>query len=150
MIAARGEYIAFLDSDDVYLPERLNRHMAAFTSHAPIDVIISGELYWWSWNPSHRGDHGPVNDRDFVPPVTPLRPFVPPDLLCIMLEAGGAATPSICSISFRRSLAMEFGGVPERSRESTRIRRSSDCCCCTVGRSSSTSVLQSTDSTRCH
>lgn len=38
--AARGELIAFLDSDDAYLPEKLERVAAAFASDPKLDILV--------------------------------------------------------------------------------------------------------------
>lgn len=39
--AARGRYIAFLDSDDVWLPDKLEQQMRFFTSNANAAVVFS-------------------------------------------------------------------------------------------------------------
>jgi len=54
--AARGDYVAFLDSDDEYLPEKLEKEMAVFKSESPrLGVVYSdmceiernGAKYLW-------------------------------------------------------------------------------------------------------
>ncbi|MEN6584666.1 MAG: glycosyltransferase [Sulfuricella sp.] len=46
MTVARGEYIAFLDGDDVWLPGKLNRQISFLETHPDFDVVF-GEFYKW-------------------------------------------------------------------------------------------------------
>ena len=47
--AARGEWIAFLDGDDVWLPNRLERSVALALAHRDADMIYARTEYWQSW-----------------------------------------------------------------------------------------------------
>src|SRR5262249_36911577 len=54
---ARGELVTFLDGDDVYLPERLARHVEMFERYPQADVVQSPRELWHSW----RGEDGPAD-----------------------------------------------------------------------------------------
>jgi len=66
----RGRYVAFLDADDVWLPCKLERHVALMEEYPDTGMIYGASLYWHSWtgnpddatrdhvpDPGHSGGH---------------------------------------------------------------------------------------------
>jgi hypothetical protein len=46
---SRGEYVAFLDGDDVFLPTKLERQLAVLQAAPAASMACSQTLYWHSW-----------------------------------------------------------------------------------------------------
>ena len=110
--SARGRYVTFLDSDDVYLPERLARHVAVLEASPEVDVVQSRYLKWYSWgeernriDEDHLGPSFPIFDRAITPPLG-LR----------LLLAAPSFTPGLYNITVRREAALEVGGFEDSFR----------------------------------
>jgi glycosyltransferase involved in cell wall biosynthesis len=109
---ARGTYVAFLDSDDVYLPERLAHHVELLERHPEADMVYGPTLYWHSW----REGAAERDDAEGVLGVAPDSLIEPPTLLTAFLATGGWVLPGICSLTVKRSVATEVGGFEDAFR----------------------------------
>ena len=49
---ASGEFLAFLDCDDLWIPEKLERDVATFARHPTAVLLYSRLLYWYDWRNS--------------------------------------------------------------------------------------------------
>ena len=56
---ARGELLAFLDADDIFLPDKLTRQVGLLREQADAVMVYGNTEYWVSWNPDR-----PVLQRD--------------------------------------------------------------------------------------
>ncbi len=110
--SATGAYASFLDADDVYFPERLARHVAAFGRHPRARLVISREIYWSQWSARER-DQPTGTDKIVGPLARYDEPIEPPMLLRTALRRRGAAMPGMCSVTFDRRLALDLGAIPE-------------------------------------
>jgi glycosyltransferase involved in cell wall biosynthesis len=110
--AAQGELIAFLDADDIYLPEKLERQVQILTEHPDVAMVYGPSEHWYSWT-------GKVADadRDALRKigVSPNTVIEPPILPRLFLE-NKAQTPGTCSVLVRRSITEHIGGFEERFR----------------------------------
>jgi len=104
---ADGQYIGFLDADDVWLPNKVEEQVAILDS-APEAGLVCGRSQWWySWTGI------PADSlRDFVQSLdVPLDTLVqPPTLLRVFLKNEWA---SLHDIVVRREMVEAVGGYEE-------------------------------------
>jgi glycosyltransferase involved in cell wall biosynthesis len=75
LAAARGEYIAFLDSDDIWLPGRLRLQVDHLMRHPDIGMVYA---HWAVWTPEADGEFRPPivengGDGEAAPGIVPDR-----------------------------------------------------------------------------
>jgi len=104
---SRGEYIAFLDSDDIYLPLKLEHQVVILNRQPAAGMLYSSTEYWYSWT-------GLLEDagRDWVWKnfgVAPNTLVQPPQLLTMFLKDGGTV-PCMGSVLLRREAMESVGG----------------------------------------
>jgi len=109
---AGGDFVAFIDADDVWLPRKLERQLDLLKSHPDADMIYGLTEYWYSWT-------GEIQDRtrDFIEElgVEPDTLIKPPVLLSLLLES---KAPSACptDMMLRRELLDRTGWFDESFR----------------------------------
>jgi glycosyltransferase involved in cell wall biosynthesis/SAM-dependent methyltransferase len=107
---ARGDYLALLDADDVWLPEKLERQVAILQAHPEVALLFGAPLYWFGWT-------GRAEDRardyiiDLKLPVD--RTYPPPELLLRFLERT-APPPCPSDVLVRREAAVSVGGFEDQ------------------------------------
>jgi glycosyltransferase involved in cell wall biosynthesis len=110
---ARGEYLAFLDADDVYLPRKLELQVPILDAHPEVAMLYAATEYWYSWS-GRAEDAG----RDWVwrkYGATPDTVVAPPHMLVRFLEDGGTV-PCMGSVLARRAAVECVGGWEESFR----------------------------------
>jgi glycosyltransferase involved in cell wall biosynthesis len=108
---ARGDLVAFLDADDVWLPERLARGAALLDAHPEADMVYGRTQYWSSWGGGQPGAGDWIQPHGF----RAERTFAAPELLRMYLD-GEAALPCMGSLTLRRRAAISSGGFIEAFR----------------------------------
>ncbi len=107
---ARGTYVAFLDADDIWMPEKLTEQVAIMESDRALGMVYGRTLIWFSWDhESHR--------TDFYYPlgVEADARYEPPTLFDLLLE-NKVQTPTTCNALLRSSLFADLGGFEDSFR----------------------------------
>jgi glycosyltransferase involved in cell wall biosynthesis len=107
---ARGEFVAFLDADDIFLPEKLERQLAILRAHPAAAMVFGPTPHWYSWTGDPHDRARDVVRRIGVPPDT----LVPPPELVRAFLARTADTPATCGILVRRAAIDAIGGFDPR------------------------------------
>lgn len=107
---ASGEYIAYLDADDVYLPNKLACQVPVLDAQPEVGMVYAATEYWHSWS-GHHEDEG----KDWIWREYGVAPDVvvpPPRMLVTFLNDGGTV-PCMGSVLVRRSVLERVGGWEE-------------------------------------
>ena len=110
--AGSGEYVSFLDADDIWLPERLERFVEVAEEFPRAGMIYGPTLYWYSWAEA-RGEPPPVPGQTDFPGDPMLDDEVvleAPSVLRQFLVTRGGCLPGICSLLIRRDSYERTGG----------------------------------------
>jgi glycosyltransferase involved in cell wall biosynthesis len=108
---ARGELIAFLDADDIWLPSRLERGVELLRRHPAADMVYGESEYWRSWD----GERQAFRDRVQPHGFSADRVVPAPELLARYLTHR-AALPCPTSMMARTRAVRDSGGFIESFR----------------------------------
>lgn len=106
---AKGEFIAFVDADDVWLPDKLSDQVGILEGNPDADMVFGRPLYWSEWPGSDQ------HTKDIMPDLgfDADRLYRPKKLikLCYPLRKTSAPCPS--DLLIRTPLVKEVGGFEE-------------------------------------
>jgi glycosyltransferase involved in cell wall biosynthesis len=112
ILESRGEYIAFLDVDDVWLPRKLAEQVALLDGTPEAAMVYGRSHYWWSWT----GDpEDAQRDRTPALGIAPGTLVRPPELLVRALDAS-ARTPCPSNVLVRAEAVARIGRFEEQFR----------------------------------
>jgi glycosyltransferase involved in cell wall biosynthesis len=104
---SRGEFVALLDADDVWLPGKLQEQVELARANPIAAMIFGRSLYWHSWNSADR-------EPDSIPELAPgERLYSPPELWKLSYPFGKFGAPCPSDLLIRRSALEIVGGFEE-------------------------------------
>ena len=103
---ASGEFVAFLDGDDVWLPNLLSQLLGLIKQHGA-GMVCEASKYWYSWDNSENKDiYIPVGSKQD-------QLYFPPQLIINLYPLGEGDAPCPCGILVKKDVLMKHGGFDE-------------------------------------
>ncbi len=106
---SKGGFITFLDSDDIYFPDTIEKEVTAFAENPDAEAVCGTLECWYSWS-----EEADEREKDFeIDLVLQLeRIYEPPELLIHNLSAKGRK-PGINCVMLKRGFIERIGSVFE-------------------------------------
>lgn len=104
---ATGELVALLDSDDVWLPEKLQKQVDIHNKYPEAGFICEASNYWYSW------ENAASHDVVINVGVEPNKLYEPPQLIYSLYPLGKGAAPCPSGMMIKKSLYDEIGGFED-------------------------------------
>lgn len=105
---AKGSYVAYLDSDDKWLPKKLEQQVALCKIHPEVGLFLGSTQYWY-----------PQDEKlnTIISPGAPLdRVVEPPELFHRLYPIGQGMAPSVNSILVKKEVLTKVGGWEDSFR----------------------------------
>ncbi|WP_454062766.1 glycosyltransferase family 2 protein [Candidatus Nitrospira salsa] len=106
-----GDYIAFLDADDIWLSHKLERQLEILETHQEVAAAFSP---WQEWLSCVENDHAPDLVQNLG--VEPNSVIQPAQLVPLWLK-GDSAIPGHCGSLWRRRVILHAGGFDDSFRD---------------------------------
>ena len=110
--ASRGELIALLDGDDVWLPNKLEEQVAILDERPDADALYGDTLSWYGWTGTPEDAARDSTPKSGIPSGTLLAPR---ELITRMLRRE-ITVPCTCSVIVRADAVRRSGGFVDELR----------------------------------
>lgn len=113
VLHARGEFIALLDADDIFLPQKLERQVGILNRNPRAAMVYGPTLYWHGWTGKPEDIQ---RDSYAFLGVTPDQVIEPPELMILYLT-NGEYVPCTCGWMMRTSVLDSKGGSEDEFKD---------------------------------
>ena len=107
--AARGEFLCFLDADDIWTPGKVSSQVNYLERHAETAMVFGLTRHWYSWNSTQS-----TQSSDFLVRRGVRRPVtLPAPEFVVRMLRGGIIVPGPSNTMIRMSAFRACGGFEE-------------------------------------
>lgn len=104
---AKGNLIALLDADDVWMPSKLKAQVEIFRQHPEIAMACEASMYWYSWRNQEQND-GVIKVGEDLEGIYP-----PAQLSKLLYPLGKGYAPCPSAIMIKKEVCEAIGGFEE-------------------------------------
>lgn len=104
---SKGEYIALLDGDDLWLPQKLEKQVALARLFSMPDMLCEATHYM------DKGRNAKVENIDVPVGAEPDKMYYPPTLGTMLYPLGDGDAPCVSSLLIKRNFINSIGGFEE-------------------------------------
>jgi glycosyltransferase involved in cell wall biosynthesis len=98
---SQGDFIAFIDADDIWLPNKISDQLNIFRKHSDVTVAMSAALYWNSWASTDKPDVAvQVGVAEGV--------YNPPELAEALYPLGKGSAPCPSTMMIKREVTTRY------------------------------------------
>lgn len=103
---AKGKYVAFLDADDVWLPQKLAMQVSLMEQHPDVTLLCEASEYWYSWQKNNVQEDMILQVGDGMPEGI----YQPPLLMTLLYPLGKGYAPCPSGLMCSRAVLKSIRG----------------------------------------